>query len=586
MEAINETNDCDNDSPDRYSFDKITHLADEEVVKIERKNCILRFITINTAILLMVIIIIIISIILLLIIKLLNKPPIGCESGYFIPADSKSKCHKCTLENCHECSGTQESNICSLCIPNYFPFYENNILKSCNICEMGENDKCLSCVEGKNECSKCNDEYILENGKCIPNFSFRAVYYVESRSEKVRLMNKDKNIIKRVLIDGNVVNIKDEMEYELQKGYHTVYILLDFNSLQTIIMFYNCKNLKEIYFSSQFNNIEVKSLEEMFISCESLTSVDFTNFKIKNVKILYGMFKGCSSLKNIDISPIDISNVTNMKRMFFGCKELENIQFPNNKTEELINIEEMFSNCSSLKSLDLSNFDTKKIKSFQYLFNGCKSLTSLNIYNFNTTNATTMDYMFKDCISLVSLDLSNFNTQNVQSMNYMFQGCSSLISINLYNFNTSKVRTMIGLFSGCYSLISLDLSSFNIENLISMREMFHNCSSLISIDFSNFNNFNTKKIANMEYMFQDCSSLTSIDLSNVYSVEYNTVIGMFYGCAKLKYIDISSISINDNAWSQIFGIYVPSGGTIKLKNEITKNRIIDFPSGWKIIYKS
>ena len=190
MEAINETNDGENDSPDRYSFDKITHLVNEEVVKIEKKNCFLRFITINSIIVLMVIIIIIISIILFLIIKLLNKPPIGCESGYFIPIDSNSKCQKCTLENCDACSGTKESNVCSLCIPNYFPFYENNILKSCNLCEIGENDKCLSCVEGKNKCSKCNYKYILENGKCIPNFSFKALYYVSSISDKVKLMNK------------------------------------------------------------------------------------------------------------------------------------------------------------------------------------------------------------------------------------------------------------------------------------------------------------------------------------------------------------------------------------------------------------
>jgi hypothetical protein len=254
MEAINEINDDEKNSSDRKSFDKITHLVDEEVVKIEKKNCILRFLTINTIILLMIIILIVISITLFFIIKLLNKPPIGCESGYFIPIDSKLKCQKCTLENCDACSGTKDSNICSSCIPNYFPFYENNILKSCNLCEIGENDKCLSCEEGKNKCSKCNDEFILENGKCIPNFSFRALYYVDSTSETVILMNKDKNKIKRLVIDGKLINtINEGMNYKLNKGYHTVYIQLDIDSLQTIIMFYRCSNLKEIYFSSQFN---------------------------------------------------------------------------------------------------------------------------------------------------------------------------------------------------------------------------------------------------------------------------------------------------------------------------------------------
>ena len=51
-------------------------------------------------------------------------------------------------------------------------------------------------------------------------------------------------------------------------------------------MFEFCSDLTEISFSPLFNNIEIKSVKYMFAQCSSLTSIDFTNFKIKNVIIL------------------------------------------------------------------------------------------------------------------------------------------------------------------------------------------------------------------------------------------------------------------------------------------------------------
>ena len=240
----------------------------------------------------------------------------------------------------------------------------------------------------------------MDNGKCILNYSFKAIYFVGSLNKNINLINSYcKNKIKEIIIDGNIQTEINNV-YNLKYGEHTVYILLDMNSLPPN-MFYGCQDMKEIYFSSLFNNIEIQSMNNMFDNCKSLTSIDFTNFKIKKVTSLENMFNGCSSLKDINISNIDISKVKSMIRMFSGCKELEMIVFPSIKTKDLRNIDEMFYDCSSLKSLDLSNFDTKNITSLTKLFNGCKSLTSLNISNFDTTNVIYMDYMFKECYSLI-----------------------------------------------------------------------------------------------------------------------------------------------------------------------------------------
>ena len=282
MEAYNEENKKESDSP-LLNFDNMNSSLkiDNEEIKIKKR------INLKVILLILVILIIVIVSIILIIYKSSDKK-LECKSGYFLPDDSKSECHKCTLENCDKCFGTRGSNACSSCISNYFPVYENNILKKCNPCDIREEDKCLSCDEGINKCSKCNTGYKLENGKCILNYSFKATHFVDKNTKVTLINNNFKDKIKEVIIDGNIQTEINNV-YELEYGNHIVFILLEINSLSDY-MFYSCNNMKEIYFSSQFNNIEIKSMYQMFHSCKALTSIDFTNFKIKNVETMRGMF--------------------------------------------------------------------------------------------------------------------------------------------------------------------------------------------------------------------------------------------------------------------------------------------------------
>ena len=78
--------------------------------------------------------------------------------------------------------------------------------KNKNLCEIGEEDKCLSCIN--DECNSCNYRYELVNGKCQAMFSFRAVYETKHKSEYVNLLN-DMYIeyISDIIIDKKRVNI-------------------------------------------------------------------------------------------------------------------------------------------------------------------------------------------------------------------------------------------------------------------------------------------------------------------------------------------------------------------------------------------
>ena len=299
--------------------------------------------------LIIIISVIILNIILLIVLILVLVNKVECESGYYLPEDDESNCQKCSVDNCDKCSGTKESNICSSCISKFFPIYEDNILKSCNPC----NEGCLDCNQETHECLSCAGGYKLRNGICYLSYSIKAKYYVDSSSKDVQIIGYNfGEKIKEVIIDGQI-QTKTNKYYKLNSGEHIAYILLDMN-ITCEKMFQSCSDLKEISFSPLFNNIEIESVNNMFGQCTSLTSIDFTNFKIKNVTILDSMFIYCSSLININISNIYISKATSMNSMFNKCEKLQTIEFPNVKTKELRSMGSMFSNCISLKSLDLS----------------------------------------------------------------------------------------------------------------------------------------------------------------------------------------------------------------------------------------
>ena len=148
-------------------------------------------------------------------------------------------------------------------------------------------------------------------------------------------------------------------------------------------------------------------------------------------------------------------NRSSMSSMFNNCQTLTSLDLSNFNTSKVTDMSSMFGNCYRLTSLDLSNFNTSKVTKMNSMFRYCQTLTTLDLSNFNTSNVTTMNFMFGNCYRLTSLDLSNFNTSNVTTMNYMFRYCQTLTSLDLSNFNTSKVTDMSSMFGGCEALTTV-----------------------------------------------------------------------------------------------------------------------------------
>ena len=217
----------------------------------------------------------------------------------------------------------------------------------------------------------------------------------------------------------------------------------------------------------------------------------------------FGMMHNLASIEGIEY--LNTSEVTSMEVMFQECESLTSLDVSNFDTRKVTNMSGMFDDCCELTSLDVSNFDTRNVTSMYSMFNWCSGLTSLDVSNFDTQKVVNMYYMFSGCKSLTSLDLSNFNTANVKDMSSMFEGCKALNDIDLSNFNTSQVTDMNYMFESCEALQSLDLRSFNTANVTSTMAMFRKCTALETISASDL--WTTDNVTRSNNMFLDCTSL-------------------------------------------------------------------------------
>ena len=148
------------------------------------------------------------------------------------------------------------------------------------------------------------------------------------------------------------------------------------------------KNIKAKEFEFYIGKTE-SSLEDIFSEYqkESISSLDFSNFKPDKLESMKSLFKGLSKLESINFGGLNTTEVTDMG--------------------------EMFQNCSSLKSVNLSALSTSKVTNMASMFEGNKVLESLNLSNFKTSLVTNMSKMFSECENLVLLDISNFDLKGL-----------------------------------------------------------------------------------------------------------------------------------------------------------------------------
>ena len=249
--------------------------------------------------------------------------------------------------------------------------------------------------------------------------------------------------------DGAVyINIKDK-----EKHHHDFLKELNESNTELYINNHNYKYQK--YFRPdkegiheillKFNN-NMKDCSFMFYHCKNIINIDFSSFNTQEVTCMLSMFEGCSNLTYLDLSSFVTKNVTNINCMFLGCNKLINIDLSSFDTSNIDSLYCIFQNCSNLMNIDLSSFDTKNVTNMAGLFAGCSKLSKINLTSFNTNKVTDMRLMFVKCSNLSSIDLSSFNinNNNVNNMKNMFKDSLNLKEIKLnHNFGDKFKKVVI-----------------------------------------------------------------------------------------------------------------------------------------------
>ena len=291
------------------------------------------------------------------------------------------------------------------------------------------------------------------------------------------------------------------------------------------------------------------SFSGLFDDWKGVVSFDEIRY-FKNVHSLSGVFNGCNKLVSITIP----ENITDLGTSAFSdCPSLTSIALPSGITAIGNNT---FKNCSSLASVDIPSGVTS-IGS--YAFYNCSSLTSIELPSGVTAIG---DDAFERCSSLASVDIPSGVTSIGSSAFYC---CSSLTSIDL----PSALKT-IGhyAFGWCSSLTSVAIPN-GVTSL--GNGAFCYCTNLTAV------NIPTGITLIPDDCFSECRSLTSVSIpSGIVSVGssafYNVAMWMIelpstvsslshdcFGnivCVILR--STSPISINNDTFSNVGGIFVPS----------------------------
>lgn len=149
-----------------------------------------------------------------------------------------------------------------------------------------------------------------------------------------------------------------------------------------------------LIYSHYVDLTNVTFFDSMFINNYDYIGGNFTGWNTPKVEYMNNMFLGCEKVTTLDLSSFNTSKVTDMMSMF--------------------------QNCNSLTTLDLSHFDTSKVTDIRYMFNSCSSLTTLNISGWDLTKAyndNNVNDMFIECASLQTIYAHGCNELTINCIN-------------------------------------------------------------------------------------------------------------------------------------------------------------------------
>lgn len=206
-------------------------------------------------------------------------------------------------------------------------------------------------------------------------------------------------------------------------------------------VFQNSK-LSNLIGSENLINSTWSALPSIFTGCNSLTSIDVSNWDTSNVTDMSVMFQNCKNLQTIvGLENLDMSKVTNFTGMFNECASLTEINLPTtNFNGKNIRLNSFAQGTKSLTTLDLTNWTNAMVIGDLNRFLNYSSVTSFDVSTLDATvlhigyflpTPTTLQE-FKFFKSLSFTDIANYNP----FQNFSLVECINLSKASLVNFLT------------------------------------------------------------------------------------------------------------------------------------------------------
>ena len=348
------------------------------------------------------------------------------------------------------------------------------------------------------------------------------------------------------------------------------------NCTQLYHYFKYCINLTTV--NGLVVHSDIKNLDNTFGNCNSLESVDTSNWDTSNVTHMSHMFTDCYNLASLDVSNFDTSNVTSMGNMFYCCSNLTTLDVSNWDISNVTNMNGIFNNTNNLKYLKCNNITTLNTLN-TYLPTKtsdnqgtiiCKSditnldTTTLQSKYWNVTSETTLiaKYVFdksihNNCIPEFNTDFEGYFIEDEVEGNEVtrvIESCGmlptlmrfgtssdsdnrSLSFLKILYINAIELTTMHTMFRRCRNLISVHNVDKVTNKVLNMWAMFADCNNLEYVDVSNWD---VTKVSSLNYGFSNCYKLANIDVSKWDTSNITTTYYLFYSCRELTKLDLSN----------------------------------------------
>lgn len=222
----------------------------------------------------------------------------------------------------------------------------------------------------------------------IANFFLKYVHECKDEKEyreSLQIFNKHFTFLN----NDNCSMFFNDIQIEFSKSFDYLFKKSNNNKIELT----QSKNTIKIQINK---DVLIKSISKMFLGCNTLSSVNFSNFNTSQITDMSSLFYGCKSLTSINLSNIDTKSVTDMSCMFFGCDNLTELNLSDFQGDSLNDISCMFYGCTNLSNLVLTNFSTVNVNNMEKLFQNCSSLTTIDLKVFDTSNVTSFSYFFSN----------------------------------------------------------------------------------------------------------------------------------------------------------------------------------------------